>query len=342
MSKAKWIDFQHIKKTVSMDDLLHHYGKREKFREKGEQLTGFCPLPCHSGKGKKSPSFSVNTEKNAWQCFSCNKGGNIFDFVMLMEGLETVRAAGLWIVDHFPVAATEPEKQNATYSTDTTREDNNVDKLEEHNDEETSASNLPITFTLQNLNQKHPYLKKRGLKPDTIAHFGIGFCNKGLMKERIAIPIHNVNGELVAYAGRAITEEDEAEGKYKLPPGFKKELELFNLHRALPTGNYSSLILVEGFFGVMWLHQCGFTNAAAVMGATLTEGQEKLLTDMLVTGSKMTLLFDGDEAGNRCGHEAVERLSKHFYVHRYIMPPNKQPDDFSCEQLDEMLLGTLD
>jgi DNA primase len=340
MPQNKWINFQHIKQTVSIEDLLHHYGKRDKFRENGDQLTGFCPLPCHTGKGKKSPSFSVNTEKNAWQCFSCNKGGNIFDFVMLMEGLETVRSAGLWIVEHFPTAAADPDKPNDDAATDKSTTTPEVEQPDDSNKVTESARNQPITFVLKNLNQKHPYLKKRGLNPETIANFGIGLCNKGLMKGRIAIPIHNINGELVAYAGRAITEKDEADGKYKLPVGFKKELELFNLHNALPAGNYSSLIVVEGFFSVMWLHQCGFTNTIAIMGATLTTSQERLLTEMLVTGSQVTLLFDGDEAGNRCGHEAVERLSKHFYVHRYILPPDKQPDDFSCEQLHEILIGT--
>ena len=92
--------------------------------------------------------------------------------------------------------------------------------------------NPPLTFKLKTLDSKHPYLKERGLKKETIKEFGLDYCNRGLMKGRIAIPIHNEKGELVAYAGRYSGDPPEGEPKYKLPPKFKKHLILFNLNRA--------------------------------------------------------------------------------------------------------------
>src|SRR6185437_758181 len=68
--------------------------------------------------------------------------------------------------------------------------------------EDEQGENKPLTFVLQNLQPEHPYLTERGLSSETIQTFGLGFCQKGLLNGRIAIPIHNFKGELVAYAGR--------------------------------------------------------------------------------------------------------------------------------------------
>jgi hypothetical protein len=94
--------------------------------------------------------------------------------------------------------------------------------------------NKPLGFSLT-LDPDHPYLKERGLTPELIATFGLGYCGKGSMAGRVCIPIHDGDGALVAYAGRWVgPEEDlpEGKGKYELPAGFHKGLELFNLHRA--------------------------------------------------------------------------------------------------------------
>lgn len=112
------------------------------------------------------------------------------------------------------------------------------------------SGNQPLTFTLKNLNPKHPYLKERGLNKETVHHFGLGHCSRGLMKERIAIPINNEQGELVAYAGRYAGEPPEDEEKYLLPPGFGKSQVLFNLDQARELATDQGLIVVEGFFDV--------------------------------------------------------------------------------------------
>jgi hypothetical protein len=98
-----------------------------------------------------------------------------------------------------------------------------------------NKGNKPLTFELKGLKPKHPFLlKEKGLSLATVKEFGVGFCSKGLLAGWIAIPIHNVKGELVAYTGRAVNStQAELEGKYKFPPGFQKSLEVFNLHRAL-------------------------------------------------------------------------------------------------------------
>ena len=82
--------------------------------------------------------------------------------------------------------------------------------------------NMPLKFTLKHLDGAHPYIRERGLTPETNAHFNLGYCQKGIMAGRIAITIHNELGELVVYAGRWPGNPPEGKGKYKLPAGFHK------------------------------------------------------------------------------------------------------------------------
>jgi DNA primase len=86
--------------------------------------------------------------------------------------------------------------------------------------------NRPLGFRLT-VDAEHPYLSKRGIPPELVERFGLGFCAQGSMAGRIAIPIENAAGELVAYAGRWVGSEaelPEGEEKYKLPKGFQKSL----------------------------------------------------------------------------------------------------------------------
>jgi len=139
--------------------------------------------------------------------------------------------------------------------------------------EEPTETNPPLSFTLK-LSYDHPYLKERGIEPELAQEFGVGFCRRGMMKNRIAIPIHNADGDLVAYAGRWVSRDlPEGEEKYKLPPGFKKSIVLYNLHRVK---GKEPLFVVEGFISIVRLHKLGI-DAIALMGRSLSQEQEKLL-----------------------------------------------------------------
>ena len=136
---------------------------------------------------------------------------------------------------------------------------------------EKAAPNVPLKFRLDKLEREHPYLiKERCLTLETIVDFGIGFCAKGMMAERIAIPIHNAEGGVVAYAGRLPGEPDEDTPKYKLPQGFRKSLEVFNIDRAIKEPADKPLVIVEGFFDCMKIHQNGWRKVVALMGATMS------------------------------------------------------------------------
>ena len=206
-----------------------------------------------------------------------------------------------------------------------------------------------MAFTLQ-VKADHPYLiKERGLLPETIAHFGLGWCPRGTMAGRIAIPVHNEKGELVAYAGRAL-KETEDEPKYKFPVGFEKAHVLYNLHRAMETyPKFGYLVLVEGFFSVFRLYEAGFPNVIALMGRSLAEpdtkhpgtppAQEELLLQSLGPQGKVVLLFDGDEPGKDCTRKVAVRLSSKLFLKIARLPIGEkyQPDMLSDEEISALL-----
>jgi len=200
---------------------------------------------------------------------------------------------------------------------------------------EQPLANVPLKFALKYLNADHPYLKERGFTPETLAYFGVGFhSGRGIMNNRIAIPILNIHGELVAYAGRwPGNEPPEGEGKYKLPPGFHKSLEVFNLHRAKACVREHGLVVVEGYFDVLRLFQFGVCHAVALMGSTLSETQEKLIVEAVGSQGRVTLLLDGDQSGQACTQDALERLSQDVFVKAVRLDEQVQPDDLQEDEI---------
>jgi DNA primase len=153
---------------------------------------------------------------------------------------------------------------------------------------------------------------------------------------RICIPIENARGELVAYAGRWIgtdAELPEGEEKYKLPKGFYKALELWNLHRVR---HCKHLILVEGYFGAMRLHGLRLP-AVALMGSSLSDEQVSLLGEHCPALRFVTVMLDGDEAGQKAGDIVAVRLAKHWWTRIVLLPDGTQPDTVETSALEQLL-----
>src|SRR5665213_1210875 len=279
-----WVSFDEIKKTVTLQMAIGHYGIPLR-RMNANTLRGKCPLPTH-GSETSNESFTATLNKGvggAWACQSksCIKtrgrvGGNVLDFVAAMEQC-SVRDAAIKLQMWFLVPAAgesrAPVGKESVADISAGKEPEPPMVPEKHNGVGESELNKPLRFELQNIDCSHPYLTERGLTEDIAQTFGVGFFSgKGSMHDRIVIPIHNSEGELVAYAGRSI---DGTEPRYKFPAGFHKSLELYNLHRVR---GEVSVVLVEGFFDCMKVTQAGFP-CVALMGASMSKAQEKLLGD---------------------------------------------------------------
>jgi DNA primase len=328
-----WVDFESIKRAVSLEMVLNHY--RFELRSVGAgTVRGKCPLPMHGSKESRA-SFTATLTKGVggvWACqsVSCIKarggkrGGNALDFVAIMEGC-TLRDAAAKMAEWFAIPS-HAAKTYRTQSQSQPPEDSN-----EHIERETVA-NKPLTFTLQGIEAQHPYLKSRGVDEATARTFGIGyFSGRGSMQKRIVIPIHNERGELVAYAGRSI---DANEPRYKFPAGFHKGSELYNLHRAVEgDGRKRRVVVVEGFFDCLAVSRAGFP-CVAIMGSSLSKAQEELLVRYF---KGVCLFLDGDEAGRRATEDILVRLGYRLWVHAVALPAGAQPDGVSEEEIRNAL-----
>ncbi|MGA9776717.1 MAG: CHC2 zinc finger domain-containing protein [Verrucomicrobiia bacterium] len=270
MPKSSFVDFKAVKAVITMEQILEHYGLLDKFKRGSDSLSGPCPIH----KGSNPTQFRVSISKNIWNCFSeCKHGGNTLDFIARMDGV-SIHAAALKAIEWFKL---DPEAMSASGGEENPGDAPKSDTAPTPTPKkpapaaEKGAPNAPLKFRLDKLERSHPYLAERGLTLETIVVFGIGYCAKGMMADRIAIPIQNAEGAVVAYAGRFPGEPpDEDTPKYKLPQGFRKSQELFNIDRAIKEPRDMPLVIVEGFFGCMKLHQFGCRKVVALMGSTMS------------------------------------------------------------------------
>ena len=333
MPNTPYVDFKAVKASVSMLQILDHYGLTERFKRSGDSLSGSCPL--HNGDNPTQ--FRVSASKNCWNCFGkCKRGGNVLDFVALKENI-SVREAAIRISDWFGLKFDKPagktdstsaEKNPATTPQSAARSESVGNNAAE------TGSNKPLGFQLQNLESAHPYLAERGLTPEAITEFGLGFCANGSMKDRVVIPIHNPEGKLLAYAGRWPGAPPEDTPKYKLPAGFKKSLELFNLHRTIQAPPEQPLVIVEGFFDCIKLWQLGLQRVVALMGSSLSPAQEELIGKHTNSRSRVLVMLDEDDAGRAGRDEIARRLARFVFVKTHVFDAEgRQPENLTAEEV---------
>ncbi|MFA4973006.1 MAG: toprim domain-containing protein [bacterium] len=339
---SEWVNFAEIRTRVSLEDVIFRFYKIDTLKRVGNKLTGPCPV--HGGDSPTA--FRADLDKNVWYCFTkCRKGGNQIDFVAAKENI-TVRDAALKLQAFFlgngpDKTSTGPPSSGSTPpappspvpasppATPTTKP----------TDELPPQENPPLNMTLD-LKSDHPHLiEERKLKLETTQLFGVGYCSRGIMRGTIAIPIHDDEGHLVAYAGRRLKPVDIREfGKYKFPKGFRKDLVLYNLHRARENASESGIILVEGFFSVLKLHEAGLPNTVAAMGCDLSEAQARLLADV----KEVIIIFDGNEAGRNGAQAARKRLEELNVPVRLVhLPDDMEPDDLPPKGLRWLVNGMI-
>jgi DNA primase len=336
MPKSSFVDFKAIKAAIAMEQVLQHYGLLENFKRSGDTLSGPCPIH----KGTNPTQFRVSISKNIWNCFSeCKHGGNVLDFIARMEKI-TIHAAALKAIGWFnlnPDAVSEgaDENENGESESNTTAPVRPARKSVPT--PEPATPNPPLKFRLEKLERQHPYLAERGLTSETIIDFGVGYCAKGVMAGRIAIPIHNGEGNVVAYAGRFPGEPTGDVPKYKLPQGFRKSQELYNIDRAAKGNPEAPLVIVEGFFGCMKVHQCGHPKVVALMGSTMSEAQEALIRKYTDRQSRVIVMLDEDEAGRAGREDIAVRLSSFAFVKVHTFPEEGcQPEQLSTVEAAEL------
>ncbi len=191
---STWVNFKELRAKLDFEAVLRHYGVDVK--RKGEQHQGFCPLPQHKGK-KNSPSFSANLERGIFKCFGCGASGNVLEFAALMENVDLEDGAAFRRVAVELQKRFCPELGSATKGgKPAAKAEGDVPKAEEL----PVVVNPPLDFGLKDLDYNHPYLRARGFTRDTIDEFGLGFCSRGFLKDRVVIPLHDHEGKRVGYS----------------------------------------------------------------------------------------------------------------------------------------------
>jgi hypothetical protein len=349
-SNGKKPDLARIKQTVSFPQLMSQYGFQLK-SQPGNSFRGKCPLPTHTNE-KDGNSFTATLKDTGWvwDCFSNScianrggrKGGNILDFVMVMENEMSLFRVGCQLNEWFRLDAwllnghgspIPGGRREAPARTAAQRLSPKVVPVEVPSPAQSDTDcqeNVPLGFRLQHIDFSHPYLSERGITRETAEYFGVGLFpgRSKLLAGKIVIPIWNAKGEgnPVAYAGRSI---DGLEPKYVFPPGFKKSLELFNLHRIPETAD--RVILLEGFFSLFRFHQAGVENVVSLMGTSASETQIRLLSGF----SRVTLCLDPDEAGRAAEAAIFPILARHTHVRTIDLPD--QPDALTPENIRQLV-----
>jgi len=320
-------------------------------KKRGKEYVGLSPF-----KNEKTPSFTVNDEKEFYHCFATSEHGNIFDFVMKTQNLRFGEA-----VKHLAnLAGMQPyifskqdevrEKKWKIYS---------------------SIFNLYVNFYNEELLKNETsslardYLKNRSLNKDQVKKFKIGYVNKNpnffekLKKDfdlddildtglfyldekkkvyierfrgRLIFPINNISGQPIALGGRIISKSDFL-AKYINSPEtnfFKKGSNLYNLDLARKLSNkLENVYLVEGYMDVVGLSKNGIENAVANLGTALTDKQIFTLNQFY---DEIIICFDGDESGYKAALRAAENCIKDLKPEKqisFLFLPNKEdPDSF--------------
>jgi DNA primase len=300
-----FVSFADVKRAVTMEAIITRYELLEGLSRKGQNLAGPCPF-C---KGKSQRQFQVNLAKNAWYCFGCKEGGNVLDFVAKREGV-SVRAAAVKLDSWFKLGLGEGAPRAEPSPP--------VAIAPPVAEESIPTENPPLSFTLKTLDPRHANLEELGLSPATIERFGAGYCGKGLLKGRMAIPIHGCHGELLAYAGLALDAEETP--RYLFPPKFHPSLELFNLHRLIEVPEESGpLYLAPDIQGVLRLAEAGYVSVLGLFDGSLSEAQEEAIRGALS-------LYEGFQlVGKGFADRTVARLSRYAAVSWVTGLPGRSP-----------------
>jgi len=327
-------------------------GKRVKLRKAGKEYKGLSPF-----QQEKTPSFTVNDQKQFYHDFSTGKHGNIFDFVMETEGVSFPEAVErLASMAGMPVPAATP---------DAARHEQRRKTL--HDVMELAAKFFSDTLASRHGAKARGYLADRAISPATQLQFRLGYApgerfalkehlgaqgistddmvEAGLLvggddipvpydrfRDRVMFPITDLRGRVIAFGGRAL-EKDVAAKYLNSPetPLFHKGDNLYNLATARQAAHDgASLIVVEGYVDVIAMVTSGFAGAVAPLGTALTENQLALLWKM---ADEPILCFDGDKAGQKAAWRAADLalpLLKPGKSLRFaLLPEGQDPDDLA-------------
>ena len=309
------VDYPHVRENADIVAVLEHYDVT--LVGQGEQRKGLCPL--HESE---HPSLSVNVRKNQFKCHSCGSGGNVIRLVQLLDTeLQNPRRAALKIaqlsgIPAKPNGKVAKPKPVAKPERLTLEESSAADTGGEATSENGREYNRPLTFELQlspvlggEDTPGNQFVAEHGLCCDRLFELGAGMALRGSMKDRLAIPIRNCDGEINAYCGCHVGLLGEDEPAFKLPPKFRSDLELFGWDVAQ---YFDRVVLVDGILPVVRYGGAASTygdtgfGVASIMGARISDRQLELLSE---TAGEIILVFNDELVSRKAALEIAGRIA---------------------------------
>ena len=333
-----------IRESCNIVHLISEYVPLKKY---GANYKGLCPF--HS---ENTPSFTVSEVKQIFHCFGCNAGGNIFTFLMKFEHLSFPEAALKLAKKHgieLPKRDLSPaqkrlagEKEQlftinehaaAYYGTclQSRAGERARNYLETRNISAEAAGEYRIGYALPSWNGLLTFLKKRGASLELARTLGLIKHSKNSLydcfRDRIIFPIINYNHRVIGFGSRTLGTDSAKYINSSDSLIYKKSNSLYGLNLALPSiRKEDSVILVEGNFDLISLHQYGIKNVVATLGTALTIGQIKLLKRFT---RNVTIAFDTDEAGIKATIKSLALFLENEISPRILtLPRGVDPDEF--------------
>ncbi len=352
-----------IEDVRSRSDIVEILSEYIILKKAGRNYKSLCPF-----HNEKTPSFMVSSEKQIFHCFGCGAGGNVFNFLMKMEGLTFFEAVKK-LATRAGVKLPSPAR-NREFSREY-KEKESLLKLNEY----VADYYHRYLLELKNTGQTRTYLKKREISLDIIKKFKIGYAVKGnnllrstqqkgysleLLKkgglvsfyaesqrsrdyfqERLIFPIYSHQGQVIAFGGRVLSEDKKP--KYLNSPEtllYNKSRNLYGLNIAAGAiRSRGQVIILEGYIDVLTSHQYGIENAVATLGTSLTQEHVHLLKRYT---EEVLITYDADSPGISATLRGLDLLlDSGLRVKVVTLPSGKDPDDFLRENGKEAFIEIL-
>jgi DNA primase len=326
-----------IRSRVNIVDLVSEHVA---LRKAGRNWKGLCPF-----HGEKTPSFTVNEEKQIFHCFGCGEGGDVFSFVMKRENVEfkealslLARRAGVELKDSGRGGVPSGERDalramlveaRAFYIAQLDTAAHCREYLAKRAIAEETAREFGLGFAPDSWQALTGRLKAKGFADRLVLISGLAAEGKrgpyDMFRDRLMFPIEDAQGELTAFGGRIL---GEGEPKYLNSPDtplFSKRRTLYALGRAREAIRAEgAAMVVEGYMDVIGCHQGGFRNVVAPLGTALTEEHVKILKRY---ANRIVLVFDGDRAGVQAARRSLGiALAASAEPSVLLLPEGEDPD----------------
>lgn len=350
MTNARIAD-EKINQIREAVDIVELIGEYVQLKKQGRNYFGLCPF-----HGENSPSFSVSAEKQIFHCFGCGAGGNIFTFLMDIEGYSFIEAAKILAEKgNIPLDVEINKEQHRSSMpagseqmieahellrkfyhhllTHTNEGQEALEYLLNRGFTEEVIEKFQIGYSLDSWDFVSKFLKKRGLSTELMEQAGLIIYREkdesyfDRFRNRVMFPIMDYQGNTIAFSGRALGDDQPKYLNSPETPIFNKSKTLYNFHQARPhIRKKEQVVIFEGFADCISAVRAGVENSVATMGTALTDQHIKLLKR---NTNQIIICYDSDSAGLHAANRAANMLQEQgFHIKIAIMPDNLDPDDY--------------